>query len=84
MQWTEPAGKLLVVREPAPCRLGTALAEHLRAEDFPEDWVNANPEEAKRRIIEAFERVEGELSADGQRFGEKIRVGELPAAASGR
>lgn len=62
---------------------GRALAQYLDAEDFSKDWVDANPEEAKRKIIEAFEKVEEELASDDRKFGQKIGAGELPAADSG-
>ncbi len=62
---------------------GTALSRYLSAEDFPKEWVKANPEEAKKRIIAAFKKVEEDLSKDGQAFGEKISDGELPAVDSG-
>lgn len=62
---------------------GSALARHLDANDFPEEWVDANPEEAKKRILAAFEKVEDEFASDDRRFGEKIDAGELPASNSG-
>ncbi|MEM9366313.1 MAG: hypothetical protein AAGD07_09960 [Planctomycetota bacterium] len=40
---------------------GTALSQYLTVEDFPQDWVDANPEKAKQRIIAAFNKVEEEL-----------------------
>ena len=46
-------------------KYGSALAEYLDADDFPQDWVEANPEEAKRRIIAAFDKVKVQIvSAD--------------------
>jgi len=62
---------------------GRALAQYLDADDFPDDWVDANPEETKRRIIEAFRKAEEDLALDDRRFGQKIDAGELPAADSG-
>lgn len=62
---------------------GNALSKYLDAEDFPKDWVEQNPEEAKKRIIEAFKKVEQELSGDERKFGEKIEAGDLPAIDSG-
>ncbi|MGI9473482.1 MAG: hypothetical protein ACR2NZ_18215 [Rubripirellula sp.] len=43
---------------------GEALSKFLDASDFPDDWVEANPEEAKRKIITAFQKVEEELRDD--------------------
>jgi hypothetical protein len=40
---------------------GVALEKYLSAEDFPADWVAANPEEAKKRIVAAFKQVEEDL-----------------------
>lgn len=62
---------------------GAALAACLSADDFPKDWAKANPEEAKKRIIAALEKVEEELSADKKKFGDKIKNGSLPAVDSG-
>lgn len=61
---------------------GSALAQYLHADDFPQDWVDANPEEAKRRIIEAFQKVEEELASDDRRPGKKREAGEAPATDS--
>jgi hypothetical protein len=62
---------------------GKALAQYLDSKDFTKEWVEANPEEAKRRIIKAFQKVEEDLAADGRKYGDKIRAGVLPAADVG-
>lgn len=63
---------------------GQALHKHLKAEDFPKDWVKENPEEAKKKIVEAFKKVGKEnKSKDGKLFGDKIKNGELPATDAG-
>lgn len=62
---------------------GTVLAKYLDADDFTDDWVKANPDEAKRRIVAAFKKVEEELSQDDRKFGDKIKNGQLPAIDSG-
>jgi len=62
---------------------GNALSKYLDAADFPKDWVKENPEEAKKMIIEAFKKVEQDISADDRKFGEKIKAGELPATDAG-
>lgn len=62
---------------------GTALSKYLDADDFQKDWVRANPEEAKRKIVVAFKKVEEELSKDESKYGVKIKNGDLPASDSG-
>ena len=62
---------------------GAALSQYLDADDFPKEWVKKHPEEAKRRILEAFKKVEEDLSKDRQTFGNKIAGGKLPAVDSG-
>ncbi len=62
---------------------GTAVMKFLKAKDFPKDYVKANPEEAKKKILEGFKKA-GELeSKDGKKFGEKIKNNELPATDAG-
>lgn len=62
---------------------GKALSQYLNAKDFTKEWVEANPEEAKRRIVEAFQNVEEDLAADGRKYGEAIHAAVLPAADVG-
>ncbi|MDG2221636.1 MAG: hypothetical protein P8L85_09660 [Rubripirellula sp.] len=62
---------------------GQALNKFLKAEDFPKDYVKANPDEAKAKILEGFRKA-GELeSKDGKKFSEKIEKNELPATDAG-
>ncbi len=62
---------------------GQAVKQHLKAEDFPKDYVKANPEEAKKKILEGFKKA-GELkSKDGKKFADKIENHELPATDAG-
>lgn len=62
---------------------GLAVKKFLQAKDFPKDYVKANPEEAKKKILEGFKKA-GELkSKDGKKFGEKLENNELPATDAG-
>ena len=58
---------------------GRAINEILKAKDFPKDYVKANPEEAKKKILEGFKKAGEKKSKDEKVFGEKIKNGELPA-----
>ena len=40
------------------------LERYLDADDFPDDWVAERPEEAKKKIIAAFQQVEEDLKDD--------------------
>lgn len=62
---------------------GQALHKFLKAEDFPKDYVKANPEEAQKKIFEGFDKAAELMSKDGKKFGDKIKEGELPATDSG-
>ena len=62
---------------------GNAIHKFLKAEDFPKDYVKANPEEAKKKIIEGFKKAAEMKSKDGKAFGEKIKNNELPATDAG-
>lgn len=62
---------------------GQAVAEFLKAEDFPKEYLKEKPEEAKQKIIEGFDKAAEKASKDGKKFGEKIKAGELPATDSG-
>ncbi len=59
------------------------LKAGLKAEDFPKDWVKANPEEAKKKILEFFKKANELKSKDGNKFGDKIKNSELPATDAG-
>ena len=62
---------------------GQALHKFLKAEDFPKEYLKANPEEAQKKIFEGFEKAADLMSKDGKKFGDKIKAGELPATDSG-
>lgn len=62
---------------------GTAVHKYLKAEDFPKEYVKANPEEAKKKILEGFKKAGEHESKDGKKFGEKIKNNELPATDAG-
>ena len=62
---------------------GQAVKEFLKAEDFPKDYVKANPEEAKKKILEGFKKAGEKKSKDGNAFGKKIESNELPATDAG-
>ncbi len=59
---------------------GQALHKLLKKEDFSKEYVKANPEEAKKKIVDAFKKVGSEVkSKDGKLFGDKIKANALPA-----
>lgn len=62
---------------------GQALQKFLKSKDFPKEWVKANPEEAKKKILEGFKKANELKSKDEKAFGEKIKNGELPATDAG-
>ncbi len=62
---------------------GQALHKILKAEDFPKEYLKANPEEAQKKIFEGFDKAADLMSKDGKKFGDKIKAGELPATDSG-
>jgi hypothetical protein len=62
---------------------GQAVMKYLKAEDFPKDYVKANPEEAKQKILEGFKKAGEAKSKDGKTFAEKIENNELPATDAG-
>ena len=62
---------------------GMAVQEFLKAKDFPKDYVKANPEEAKKKILEGFKKAGEKKSKDGKTFAEKIENNELPATDAG-
>lgn len=63
---------------------GQAIHKFLKAEDFPKDWVKENPEEAKKKIFDGFDKAGEAKSKDGKTFGEKIKNNEIPATDSGK
>jgi hypothetical protein len=62
---------------------GNAVHKYLKGEDFPKEYVKANPEEAKKKILEGFKKAGDHESKDGKKFGEKIKANELPATDAG-
>ncbi len=58
---------------------GQSVREYLREDDFPLDWVKENPEEAKKLILKGFKQANEHESADGDKFGDKLKAGKLPA-----
>ena len=57
---------------------GKAIHKFLKEDDFPKDWVKANPEEAKQKIREGFKKA-GELkNKAGESFTARIKKGLLP------
>ena len=62
---------------------GKALMKYLKAEDFPKDYVKANPEEAKKKILEGFKKAGEHESKDGKKFSAKIKENQLPATDAG-
>ena len=62
---------------------GLAVKKFLQAKDFPKDYVKANPEEAKKKILEGFKKAGEMKSKDGKKFAEKIENNELPATNAG-
>ena len=62
---------------------GQAVRKYLKAEDFPNDYVKANPEEAKKKILEGFKKAGEHKSKDGNGFSAKIKNNELPATDAG-
>ena len=62
---------------------GRAINELLKAKDFPRDYVKANPEEAKKKILEGFKKAGEKKSKDDKVFSKKIEDGELPATDAG-
>jgi hypothetical protein len=62
---------------------GRAINKILKAKDFPKDYVKANPDEAKKKILDGFKKAAEEKSKDEQKFGDKIKNNELPATDAG-
>ena len=62
---------------------GNAVHEYLHKEDFSKEYVKANPEEAKAKILEGLKKANEMKSSDGRTFGEKIESKELPATDAG-
>lgn len=58
---------------------GQAVHEYLDKEDFSTDWVKENPEEAKEKVLAGIKKANEHKSKDGDKFGEKLKAGKLPA-----
>ena len=63
---------------------GMAINKSLKAEDFPKEWIKANPEEFKKKVYAGFLQASELKSKDGKTFGEKIKNNEVPATDSGK
>ena len=62
---------------------GQTVKKYLKAEDFSKEYVKANPDEAKAKILEGFKKAAEHESKDGKKFGDKIKNNELPATDAG-
>jgi len=62
---------------------GESLMGLLKAEDFTNERIKAEPEKVKEEIIAALKAVEEKKSKDGKTFGEKIKGETLPATDAG-
>lgn len=62
---------------------GQSVKKYIKAKDFDKEWVKANPEEAKKRILAGFKKAAVHESKDGKKFGDKIKNNELPATDAG-
>ncbi|MDB4557978.1 hypothetical protein OAG82_03170 [Rubripirellula sp.] len=62
---------------------GKAIHKLLKAEDFSKEYVKANPEEAKKKILAGFKKAGETKSKDGKTFAEKLKNNELPATDAG-
>ena len=57
---------------------GKAVHKYLKEKDFPKEWVKANPEEAKAKMLEGFKKANQLKNKDGQTFEARIKADELP------
>ena len=62
---------------------GDAVHKLLKSEDFSREYVKANPDEAKKKILEGFKKAGEAKSKDGKTFADKLKNNELPAADAG-
>lgn len=62
---------------------GVAIGKFLDHKDFSKEYLKANPEEAKAKILAGFEKANELKSKDGRTFGEKLKANELPATDAG-
>lgn len=62
---------------------GQSVHKFLKEKDFPKDYVKANPEEAKAKIVAGFKKANELKSKDGKVFGEKIKAKAFPATDAG-
>jgi hypothetical protein len=62
---------------------GEAVHKFLKEKDFPKEYVKANPEEAKKKILEGFKKAGELMSKDKKKFIDKIKDNKLPATDSG-
>ncbi len=62
---------------------GLAAKEFLDKEKLTKEFVKANPEEAKKLIVEGLKKAGEKSSKDGKKFADKLKAGELPATDAG-
>lgn len=62
---------------------GLAAKEFLDKEKLTKEFVQANPEEAKKLILEGLKKAGEKKSKDGKKFADKLKAGELPATDAG-
>ncbi len=62
---------------------GEAVHKFLKSEDFSKEYVKANPEEAKKKILEGFKKAGEMKSKDEMKFIDKIKANQLPAVDAG-
>jgi hypothetical protein len=62
---------------------GLAVKEYLSKDKLTKEWVEANPEEAKKIIVDGLKKAAEKSSKDGEKFGKKIKEGKLPATDAG-
>ena len=62
---------------------GLAAKEFLDKEKLTKEFVKANPEQAKKLIVEGLKKAAEKSSKDGKKFADKLKAGELPATDAG-
>ncbi len=62
---------------------GLAAKAFLDKEKLTKEFVKANPEEAKKLIVDGLKKAGEKTSKDGKKFADKLKAGELPATDAG-
>jgi len=62
---------------------GLAAKEFLDKNELTKEFVKANPEQAKKLIVEGLKKAAEKSSKDGKKFADKLKAGELPATDAG-